>query len=179
MSAPLPAAAPAQTAVSAPPAMPAQMPGLQNLRDIHLPTPVGWWPPAPGWWLLGALILCGAIALALWLTRRARRRRYRKLALRQLETLYLGWQQQRDDIAFAEATNRLLKRTALAAFPAIDVAALSGADWLEFLDRHLRKPRFTEPDVRALATLYLRRPEPIAVGALRDASRHWIRSHRC
>lgn len=160
-------------------AAPTQIPGLENLRDIHLPEPIGWWPPAPGWWMLAALIICTAIAVGIWLLRRARQRRYRKLALVQLQSLYKNWQQQHDDIAFAQATNRLLKQTALAAFPAENVAALSGADWLDFLDRHLRKPRFTEPTVRALATLYSREPAPLAVDALRDASQHWIRSHQC
>ena len=29
------------------------------LRDIHLPGPIGWWPPAVGWWLVAALVLAG------------------------------------------------------------------------------------------------------------------------
>lgn len=152
---------------------------LENLRDIHLPAPIGWWPPAPGWWIFAALIILSAIALSLWLARRARMRRYRRSALQQLQTLYQRWQRQRDDIAFAQAANRLLKQTALAAFPASDVAALSGADWLDWLDRKLAKPRFTDPNVRALATLYLREPEAIAAEPLHDAAQHWIRSHRC
>ncbi len=152
---------------------------LENLHDIHLPAPINWWPPAPGWWVLSAGIIFGAIALGIWLMQRARQRRYRKFALTQLHACYQNWEQQRDAIAFAQATNRLLKQTALAAFPATDVAALNGADWLDWLDRRLHKPRFTDPDVRALATLYLREPEPIAVDAVRDAARYWIRSHRC
>lgn len=158
---------------------PATQSGLENLRDIHLPAPINWWPPAPGWWILAAIIIGVAIALSMWLWRRAHKRRYRKIALAQLENLYQHWQQQRDDIAFAQSTNQLLKQTALVAFPANNVAALNGAEWLDFLDRQLRKPRFTEPDTRALTTLYLRTPEPIAANVLRDAAQHWIRSHRC
>ena len=25
---------------------------LAELRDIHLPPEIGWWPPAYGWWIL-------------------------------------------------------------------------------------------------------------------------------
>lgn len=47
-----------------------------ELRDIHLPDPVSWWPPGPGWWLLLvllALLLAGAVLLRHW--RRSARRR--------------------------------------------------------------------------------------------------------
>ena len=26
------------------------------LRDLHLPAEVGWWPLAPGWWVLIAIV---------------------------------------------------------------------------------------------------------------------------
>ena len=36
------------------------------LRDLHLPDAIGWWPPAPGWWVLFVLALAaGATELAL------------------------------------------------------------------------------------------------------------------
>jgi len=159
-------------------AAPATGTGLENLRDIHLPPPVSWWPPAPGWWLLVALIAV-AIIFALWLIHRARRRRYRKLALAQLQRIYREWQTGRDDLQFARGVNQLLKQTAIAAYSAAPVAALSGADWLDFLDRKLAQPRFHAGAVRALATLYAPAPEPIDADALYGAARAWIRSHRC
>jgi len=30
---------------------------LVNLKDIHLPPPVSFWPPAPGWWILALLMI--------------------------------------------------------------------------------------------------------------------------
>ena len=38
---------------------------LENLRDIAVPPPVPWWPPAPGWWVLGLLALLVLIYLGL------------------------------------------------------------------------------------------------------------------
>ena len=29
------------------------------LRDLHLPEAIGWWPLAPGWWLVIAIALVG------------------------------------------------------------------------------------------------------------------------
>ena len=38
---------------------------LSQLRDIHLPEAVPWWPPAPGWWMLFALVIAGAVGVML------------------------------------------------------------------------------------------------------------------
>ncbi len=60
---------------------------LSQLRDIHTPEPVGWWPLAPGWWILLALIIIGVTALIVWL--RSKRKRVTAISesLRQLKQL--------------------------------------------------------------------------------------------
>ena len=58
---------------------------LARLHDIRLPPPVGWWPLAPGWWVLFALLLV-VIMVALALEYR-RRRTVRYIALRELSGL--------------------------------------------------------------------------------------------
>jgi len=57
--------------------MNADDPSSIPLRDIHLPDPIGWWPPAPGWSIvLGLLVLASAgLAFALWHRHRRRLQR--------------------------------------------------------------------------------------------------------
>lgn len=113
---------------------------LANLRDIHLPADVSWWPPAPGWWLLAGL-LTGACLWLLWFAwRRHRQRAYRRAALHLLQQLRRRQNPPAERLAEA---NALLKRTALAAWPAARVAALHGGDWCRFLSASL--PRRQSP----------------------------------
>lgn len=152
---------------------------LQQLRDIHLPPPVGWWPPAPGWWALLFLLLTTTVVALIWWQKFRKKNRYRRLALQQLDALRAQWQQQRDDIRLVQSINQLLKQTALAAYPRQRVAALNGADWLLFLDSGLKQPRFSETNLRALATTYQSTPQSIAPDLLLNAAEYWIRRHRC
>jgi len=138
---------------------------LSNLRDIVAPPEVALWPPAPGWWIL----LAGGIAMvaifAGMIVARYRRNAYRRAALVALDTADAG------DIS------TILKRAALAAWPRAEVASLTGADWLAFLDRTARSDVFTRGAGRDLETL--------AFGGAGDkqavltAARSWIRRHRC
>src|SRR5690606_16076520 len=152
---------------------------LQQLRDIHLPPPTSWWPPAPGWWVLATASLLIFAALAIWLWRRRVRNRYRRAALQQLSELRSQWQRNPDDRALIESVNRLLKQVALTAYPRQRVAALTGPDWLVFLDSGRKQPRFTEPARRALAAAYQAQPQPVAAETLFAAADYWIRRHRC
>ena len=87
---------------------------LDNLRDIVEPPPIPWWPPAVGWWVLLGLVVVMAAVVGLLAWRKWRAGAYRRAALSELESAH-------GMAAIAET----LKRTALAAFPRTDVAALS------------------------------------------------------
>ena len=104
-----------------------------QLRDIHLPTPISWWPPAPGWWvLLGLLVLC---FLSIFMFRRIRKRRsVRVAALKALITISSDFEAQEDTQALVKALSVLLRRICLSYFPRTEVAGLTGEAWLHFLD---------------------------------------------
>lgn len=108
---------------------------LAGLRDWHLPGPVSWWPPAPGWWLLAGLVLVGAVLAGRWWVRRRRRVAAARAALQHLGRLRAQIENSGDSRGFAAGVSRLLRRLALVRFPREQVAGLAGRDWLLFLDR--------------------------------------------
>lgn len=108
-------------------------PDLSQLRDIHLPAPVSWWPPAPGWWLL--LIVFLLVLTATWfLYHRYLRNQWRRSALTELSLLRNESQRQTSNLIVGELSV-LLRRVAISRFPREESARLSGEPWLAFLDR--------------------------------------------
>lgn len=146
---------------------------LSNLRDIVLPPPVSYWPPAPGWWVLAVLL---AALLALLLVRQLIRHRhdaYRREALRELAALPAPL-----DASGAQALSAILKRTALVAFPRSDVAGLTGAAWLRFLDTTGRMQAFERGPAAPLPQIALGASVDADERAIRTAAHDWIRRHR-
>lgn len=97
---------------------------LAQLRDIHLPQPIGWWPLAPGWWALIALICILTVVGFVW--SRMRRRSARFLALRELEAI----KPEKPDEFLAQISS-LLRRVARRRSAGADV--LTGEAWSAFL----------------------------------------------
>ena len=161
---------------------------LQNLNDIVLPATVGWWPLAPGWYILLALLL---IAFA-WFGYRSLYRwmndRYRRAALRELQLLADRMHATKERHAEErDAKLRqipiLLKRTALSAYPRSQVASLSGKDWFHFLNSTVKFPSFTESTASTLNMISyscgeLSSVDSQAATALLNASRQWLKHHQ-
>ena len=144
-----------------------------NLRDIHTAAPAEFWPPAPGWWLLAALLLTAIAYTTVVLLRayhRRRRQRHILAGLAQLESM------PHDDVAqFTAAISALLRRVALMRHARTDVASLSGAAWLKFLDDNGGDGAFVNGPGRVLATApYARDPEAPSRGALLALARAWV-----
>lgn len=134
---------------------------LSNLRDIVAPPAVSFWPPAPGWWIVGAACVLAAGFAVAAAVRHWQRNAYRREALRALE------------MAEARDVSAILKRAALAAFPREQVASLSGAAWIAFLDR---TGGTAFASTALLALTYGGMGDRDAVVA---QARRWIGHHRC
>ena len=175
LAGPGPQAAFAQTTETNDPA------SLAQLHDIVVPAPVApWWPPAPGWYLLAGLLMLLA-GLGLWrMLRRRRARRYRVEALSELHALRRRPADSREAVAGILV---LLKRTALAAYPRVQVASLNGAAWWRFLDLSGGKTRFAD-GLGDFAEKLVYGQQDIDETSKRDlkrlyrAAEQWIRRHR-
>lgn len=151
------------------------MPEDLPLRDIITIEP-GWWPPAPIWWLLGAvgLILLWAL-MRYWL--RAIRSPYaflKKAALAELVQIQAHKQLGKQQIA--DQVSGLLKRVAIQRFADKNPAQLSGEPWLAFLNDSSSERVFDEVDKASLVNAqYLPTPN-FNEAALFNAANKWIRA---
>ena len=128
------------------------------LRDLHLPEAIGWWPLAPGWWVVIALLAIGAGFLIRHYLRVWARGAARRHALRALGRLTADFERHHDTVMFSANLSELLRRTMLAYGPRHEVAGLTGDQWLAWLDRDLDEPRFQTAAGRKLLELPYRRP---------------------
>ena len=117
---------------------------LSQLRDIHMPIEPGWWPPAPGWWLLGALVLIGLSLLILWLVRRYQNNAPKREALALLSNADAALANKEiDAVQYVNVCNALVKRLWVHAQGRAEAAALTGDQWLRYLDRVTDTDQFT------------------------------------
>jgi hypothetical protein len=157
---------------------------LANLHDIVSAQPVPWWPLAPGWYFLAAILLIVLTLgfwrwLCLW-----RSNAYRRAALVQLEHLESQLRVNGQRQASLRALPELVKRTALCVWPRQEVAPLSGEEWLTWLDCSWSRKDFSKGAGRLLPQLAYADTDSLfvltalEVNALFDLIRNWIRLHR-
>lgn len=100
---------------------------LADLKDIHVPADLGWWPPAYGWWLLTLIVL----SLTTWLFIFCLKRHQQNLAKRQ--TLKAVELIQADSANWPLEFNSLLKRLVQTYQPDLAMQSLHGDKWVDFL----------------------------------------------
>ena len=138
---------------------------LSDLRDIVVPDPVPWWPPAPGWYVLFVVVA----AVVGYLGFRAYRR-YQANAYRREAKVLLERAQSDAEIS------AVLKRVAMVVEDRRKVAALTGEAWCEWLDdRGVRA--MTVEERRAMESSFYDEGRSDE-GALRDYALRWVEGHQ-
>ena len=157
--------------------MPATNP-LDQLKDIHLPEAIGFWPPALGWWLLALLFIALLVTGAL-LYKRRQKSAYRRLAVQQVHSLFSHYQQPQQSHEITGPLNCLLKAVAQHSYSTEQVSRLAETQWLNFLDSSANTQAFSQGPGQILATAPYDKNSQIAdAAALNQCCIKWIRSHR-
>lgn len=155
---------------------------LNQLRDIHLPEPVSWWPPAPGWWILAALLVAAGIFTTIRIRRVLHRQRVLAFALAELDRCHATFTERLTAQANADAArldfvndvNAVLRRVALTHFPEAGIASLGGTAWVDFIKQKGDASAVTEDLANALGSGRFQPRCDVDVEALRAFSRSWI-----
>ena len=149
---------------------------LAALQPLLEPGLIGWWPLAPGWWLLLLLLVATGAGLGWLAWRRHRSRAYRRQALAQLDQLHQEFQQHQDAKSYLAAGNALLKSVALRAYPPERVASRTGREWEQFLNASMGKKRAEFPADFASAS-YRKNCPQLDMEQFYQCSANWIRNH--
>lgn len=104
-----------------------------NLRDIHLPEAVSWWPPAPGWWILLASTVL-IIAAVIILRKIYHSKQLSRDISAELDNIKQRFQKTQNKSQLARSLSILLRRASISYYPEADIAGLTGDDWLAYLD---------------------------------------------
>jgi len=112
------------------------------LRDIKLPIEPGFWPLAPGWWLV-LLVLLTLLALLTyqWLKWRKKHRRWLHIET-QLAQIEFDYLQTKNKQQLLVAVSAYLRRFIKFQLHDNQAVSLTGLDWIEYLNNLQTKPYF-------------------------------------
>ena len=145
---------------------------LDELRDIHLPEVINWWPLAIGWWLLAGLLL--SLVLVLRYSKTKKQRAMVNFAIDSLNKLEADTSL--DSQQWLQALSGLLRRIAINLHGRQSSAGLVGKQWLEYLDRHSQKNEFSDGVGKVLATQAYQETVKYDRKALSGLVRQWVKS---
>lgn len=149
-------------------------PLAEQLHDILLPDPVGWWPLAASIWVLIIIILGIIIGLSAYFWHRYQQHKYRRTAISEIAS----WTEHPDDSQLLQQLNTTLKQVAITTYGRHQVAPLTDQAWLSFLND---KAQFIpQPDnINQLVGYYgLQKPlTPMQRQRLIQYTQQWIKEH--
>ena len=121
-----------------------------DLKDIHLPDPVSWWPPAIGWWLLLLLLILGLVLLWL-LVKKIRQPVLKKRAIAEMESVIQAYRDDRNKQQLMQQLSVVIRRIGISYLPRNRAAGVVGADWYERLNQLVEKDCLSQTSIQLLS----------------------------
>lgn len=150
-------------------------PTLLDLKDIHEPEAIGWWPPAIGWWIL-VITVPLLIIFLVWLYKKLTRKTAIKTANKILAQIKQDATS--DNLQKLSELSVLVRRVAISVSPREKAAGITGRQWLEFLDRSVKGTPFSEGVGQLLADAPYRNTPPteLEISQLINLCEDWLKA---
>lgn len=156
------------------------MPPVQDLplRDIHLPEPISWFPPALGWWLLIIFVPIISYFLIAFL-----QKLFKKTALKEAQKLLLQLEKNENltPLEKVRELSILLRRVAISRTSEKDkISSLTGRAWLDYLDLSLKDAPFKNGVGNCLAEVPYQKELSVEIdlGALFALAQKWLQAQK-
>jgi len=149
---------------------------LSQLRDVHAPEPFGWWPLAPGWWIVIILGLILLLTLVYSCIRYWRARAWKREAhaeFKRVRQAYL----EKPSATHLIALNQLLKRIICTVRGTRNYMHYAQEEWARELSniQIKGKPVLQEQEIKLLSNdIYSSEQEKLDKSAL-DRFEQWIK----
>ena len=105
---------------------------LNQLRDISEPSPIGFWPLAPGWWILSVLIILVVVASVFLFKKYKQQRAWKIEALREFDKLKIAYHNNPSNSRQANIV-ALIKRSVATAYRTPNCLAWPAEYWRHFV----------------------------------------------
>lgn len=144
---------------------------MNELKDIHLPDPVSWWPPAPGWWLLAVIVALLTFYAVKQLKKVTSRRKLKRSALAELNRcadehrsrFESGLTPSDNDQLFILQSVTVMRRCLLTVSSNSDLASQSASQFLSALNQQAAKPLFDQALIDRIDEIaYQKQPQPLS-----------------
>jgi len=149
----------------------------EQLRDVHLPEAISWWPLAWGWWALLAIILCIVITVVWFIRKSIVNNRYRGFANTELELAFAQWKDDSKNNDYLQSANAILKRIILHTSNNPSLATVSGSAWAKLLNGYSVKP-LSETTQNALAHECYKADSQTDIKSVHVELVNWLKKHK-
>lgn len=154
-------------------------PLMEQLHDIEGLDPISSWPLAIGWWIVMAVGVAAAIAIACYVAYKlAYRRSWKNDTIQKLTALEknLSEDNARDTVI---SLSEYLRRIVIRRYPRQECAGLMGTDWLKWLAKNdAKKFDWEKNGVLLIEVPYAPEGMNLPVNQIKvliQAARHWVR----
>ncbi len=155
------------------------MDSIPALEQFIEPAPVQFTPDAPGWYVLGIIVILIVLLVLFLIYMNYRKNRYRKIALDWLNKEEKRFIDNQDYTRLVYTANMLAKRISIQVYGREKTASLHDSEWIDYLNKSCSSGSFTPTDEEIIRSVYdgNTKPDNRQATDFTAKIKHWIKKH--